>query len=290
MGSKNLNIIEKTKAIVLFLVLTLFLSCIFKVKKCPLPTCEIRKTHRHLLIFSEAPKDKKKLFGFLKKKVKQDSVSSSTFNLDSTNQLLTDSIKGTKKVKSKKKIKTEDTKHEASFVEVDGQVLDEEGNVFVDPKTQKKQETAKRKKEKKEAKKKKKADKKALKKAERGDSTQTSELENSEQALNDEDNENDYSGMTEEEYKHHRQHNTSLDTTEMHQYNEKELAKQLKKEDKANAKKLKAEEKLARKGKKGQADYTRLYRSRITKWWRKDQNPKIGKYFKREKESIHKEK
>ena len=70
----------------------------------------------------------------------------------------------------------------------------------------------------------------------------------------------------------------------MHNYNEKELAKQLKKDDKKAKKELNSSERKARKGKKGQADYTRLYRSRVTKWWRRDQNPKTGKYYKRKKE------
>ena len=91
--------------------------------------------------------------------------------------------------------------------------------------------------------------------------------------------------MSEEEYKHHRQHNTNLDTTHMHQFNEKELAKQLKKEDKANEKKQRKENRIARKGKKRQSDHTRLYRSRITKSWKKDQNPKIGKYFNRQSDT-----
>ena len=74
--------------------------------------------------------------------------------------------------------------------------------------------------------------------------------------------------------------------TDVRNYNEKELAKQFKAQEKSENKRAKKEAKAARKGKKGQSDYTRLYRSRVTKWWRRDQNPKIGKYNKWKKDGL----
>jgi hypothetical protein len=263
-------------------LLVLTFSCRYFVKPCPLPTCEIAKSHRHLLIFSEAPKEKKGLFSFLKKKKKDKNDSTST-QVDSLGNEFVDSTASDateEEFHDEHKHKKNESEHDASFVEVDGTVLDEEGNVYVDPKEQKKKDKLAKKEEKKLKKQKKKEAKQVLKNKGNVDTTST------QKNIDEDDEDDEYEGMTEEEYKKHRLNPVAKDTTHMHQYNEKELAKQLKKEDKIAQKKAKKEDKEARKGKKGQADYTRLYRSRVTKWWRKDQNPKIGKYFKRQTDSV----
>jgi hypothetical protein len=285
MKDRYLNKLFVIKGLLLVLFLISMFSCILKVKECPLPTCEIRKMHRHLLIFSDTPKDKKKPFSFLKKKAKTDSTSSFTDSTSITNDsnvVNNQDDEFSDHNSDAHKHKHEKTEHEASYIEVDGKVLDEEGNEYIDPKIQKKKDKEAKKKAKKEAKAQKKAEKKITRDLKKNKNDSTTVVLEPLDTKADEEEDNKYAGMTEEEYKHHRQHNTNLDTTHMHQYNEKELARQLKKEDKAKAKAQKKEDKLARKGKKGQSDHTRLYRSRITKWWKRDQNPKVGKYFKRQ--------
>lgn len=268
------------KIVLAFTLLLFTFSCRYFIKPCPLPTCEIAKMHRHLLIFSEEPKEKKGLFSFLKKKKKDKKGDSTSVQVDSLGNNLVDSteFEVEEELHEDHKHEKNESEHDASFVEVDGTVLDEEGNVYIDPKEQKKKDKLAKKEEKKLKKQKKKEAKRVLKNKGNVDTTTT------QKNVDDEDDE--YAGMTEEEYKKHRLNPVAKDTTHMHQYNEKELEKQLKKEDKAAQKKAKKEDKAARKGKKGQADYTRLYRSRVTKWWKKDQNPKVGKYFKRQTDSV----
>lgn len=226
-------------------------SCVLFIKKCPLPSCEIRKKHRHLLIFKNSKKEAKK-----KKKAEADSL-----------KALADTIPD-----KKEKEELKEGEHEATYVEVDGQVLDEEGNAYEDPKEKKKR----LKRERKAAKKKAKADRKRAKLEAKGVFVEEEPTDD----LVDED-ENKYAGLSEEEYKQRRlEEEQGTDSSGVRTFNEKDVAKELKKQERKERKERRKAERKARRGKKGQADYTRIYRSRITKWWRRDQNPKTGKYFK----------
>lgn len=252
------------KALLLIVGMSVLQSCALFVKKCPLPTCEIRKTHRHLLIFK---KPQSKLSQKRNAKAKNDSIKRVQ------KQLEQDSIARLEHAN--------DTtfKPHPTYVEVDGLVLDEEGNPYINPKQAKKQARAKRKAERKKAK----AERKKAKKAAKGKLTEDEIL-----APIDETETNTYEGLTEEEYKQQRLKESRGDTLQTVSYSEKQIAKEVKKQAKADKKRERKEQRERRRGKKGESDFTKLYRSRVTKWWRRDQNPKTGKYFKRKKDSIFK--
>ena len=214
--------------------------------------------HRHLLIFKDldSPRDKRKK-ARAKKKAERKLVKDSTSNA--------------------KNIDTTSTgEHHATYYEVDGEVLDEEGNEFVDEKEQKRRKKLKKKEEKRKAK----EEKRKAKLARKGKLTEDELIG----AEDEEDNE--YVGLTEEEYKQKlldEANEKSKEDSTVHAYNEKDLEKQLKKEDQAAKKAERKEERRARRNKKGESDFTKLYRSRVTKWWRRNQNPKTGKYWRRKK-------
>lgn len=241
-------------------------SCALFVKKCPLPTCEIRKTHRHLLIFK---KPKSKLSLKREEKAKKDSVKIAQ------RQFKKDSLSNTNLVNDS----TFKPKPKPTYVEVDGLILDEEGNPYIDPKQAKKEAKAKKRADRK----KKRAERKQAKKAAKGKLTEEEILSNDEDV-----EQNKYEGLTEDEYKQQRLKESRGDTAKTVSYTEKQIAKDIKRQEKADKRRERKNQRERRRGKKGESDFTKLYRSRITKWWRRDQNPKTGKYFKRKTDSIFK--
>lgn len=229
-------------------------------KKCPLPTCEIRKMHRHLLIFKDldSPRDKRK-------KERQKARDERKLAKDSLKrkQILSDTASS--------------GESKPTYYEVDDLILDDEGNEYVDEKEQRRRDRAKAKLERKKA-------RKAAKKerlAKKGQLSKEDLLESDTTDLGEDDN--PYFGLTEQEYKEKRLEESNLGPTENGngEIDEKVLARQVRKEDRATRKIERKKERAARKKKKVESDFTKLYRSRVTKWWRRNQNPKTGKYFKR---------
>lgn len=249
------------KFIILGFVLS-FSSCMLFKKKCPLPSCEISKMHRHLLIFKdlESPRDKRKKE---RKKARDEK------------KFARDSVRLSNEKNKPDTLEIESEGHKATYYEVDGEVLDEEGNEFVDEKEQKKRDKAKARADKKKARK----EARKARLAKKGKLSEE-ELIGADSTAEDE---NEYSGMTEDEYKQKLLEESNLDGEygDKTELDEKQLAKEVKKEDRAAKKVERKKERVARKKKRGETDFTKLYRSRVTKWWRRNQYPKTGKYFKR---------
>jgi len=230
-------------------------SCVLFKKKCPLPSCEIRKMHRHLLIFKNLDSDWEKKRKEKKKQKEEAKLAKDSASVANDTSSL-------------------ETEHTPTYVEVDGLILDEEGNEYVSEKQAQKIARAQQKAARKAAREEKKLERKRKKgKLSEEDIVGTSDEE-----------ENKYDGLSEEEYKEKKLEEANFDeekdTTQV-SYDEKQLAKQLKKEDRQRKKEARKEERKARRGKKGESDFTKLYRSRVTKWWRRDQRPKTGKYWKK---------
>lgn len=239
---------------ILFISLGLLFSCTLFRPKCPIPNCKIRQEHRHALVFSEEVKKGKWSLKNQGEKWEQENDTTLQNNLeeDGSETASSDSTGNAheeklsrKERKRRKKLEKELAKAEEEEKKRKEAEQIAADNALLDNPRDLEAENAPETKKKKEKKKK-------------------------DKGLSDEEK----LAMEEELYADESQYHSS-DTDAL---TDEELAEQ----EKISDQEAKAAEKA---GKEEGEDILTYWRSRITEWFRKNQKPKIGEYWKKPKQN-----